>query len=94
MAEEHQSPIQRLEALERRDTELLLLHVGLEAQVLILDQIVGYMMTTGQAPTSENMMLFRANIVKQLREKYPSIQLRQEEPKPTLYVPRTGIKGP
>ena len=94
MAEEHQSPIQRLDALEKRVTELLLLHVALEAQVHILDQAVGYAISTGTKPTPEHMVQFSATTAKLLQEKYPSIQLRQEEPKPTLYIPSPRVRGP
>lgn len=94
MAEEHQSPIQRLDALETRYKELLLLHVALEAQTLILDQIVAFMLSTGTPPSPQHMVQFRAAAAKQIQAKYPGVQLRQEEPKPTLYVPSPGVKLP
>lgn len=88
MAEEHLSPIQRLEILEAEAAGMKLAHIALEAQVLILDQIMGCMLITGHPPTPEQMKQFRAMAAKQIQAKYPGVQLRQEEPKPTLYVSR------
>lgn len=87
MEKNQRIPLQWLEEMEKAVNQMGLAHVALEAQVLILDQIVGFLLQTGQKPMPEQLAQFRSIAARQLKEKYPGISLVEEAPKPSLYIP-------
>ena len=76
--------------LQEQHRQMLLNQVQLEAKLITLDQVVGHLMVTGQAPVPEQLAMFWAKAAEALEGKYPGIKIRTEQPKPTLFIPTNG----
>lgn len=91
MPKEELSLEERLEETQKRLGTMVLRHVELEAQVLILDQIVGFLLQTGQRPPPEVVTVYRSIILEKLKAKYPGVHFTQEVARPSLYLPGNGV---
>ena len=84
------SPAEQLRILQEQSKQMMLYMVQMEAKLITLDQVVGHLMATGQAPRPEQTALFWANAAKALEAKYPGIKIQATQPKPALFIPTNG----
>lgn len=90
---EDKSPGARLQEMERHLAQLLGAHVALEAQVMVMDNILGFLMKNGGVnPSPQHVQGLWAQAVAALKAKYPGVELKvnAEQPKPALFVPTNG----
>ena len=66
MEEAPESLAEQLRLLQEQYRQMVLNQVQLEATLITLDQVVGHLMITGQAPVPEQLAIFCARTAKQL----------------------------
>ena len=88
--ESAKSPAEQLRLLQEQQRQMLLNQVQMEAKLIALDQVVGHLMVTGQAPRPEQISVFWANAAQQVETKYPGVKIQVAQPKPALFIPTNG----
>ena len=90
MEEKSVSPAEQLRVLQEQQRQMLLNQVQLEAKLITLDQVVGHLMATGQAPIPEQVAMFWAKATQLLEAKYPGVKVGTAQPKSALVIPTNG----
>ena len=87
-----ENPLQRLEAVEGTFKELLLHQVELEAKVVVLDHVVGFLQAAGAPkPSQEQLQAFWGQAVALVQAKYPGVTMQPPQvQKPALFLPSNG----